>query len=78
MMTDEDYVNKTGAITLMSEGSICLHTIYSRDIFQRIFFMGLLGHCFVRGWKGHMVTECTRKVSSLGEATKQVRDTSST
>ncbi|MCO5609250.1 hypothetical protein L7F22_063474 [Adiantum nelumboides] len=39
---------------------ISLPTIHGGEILQRVFFIGLPGHCFVCGRKGHVAAACTR------------------
>ncbi|MCO5588438.1 hypothetical protein L7F22_042394 [Adiantum nelumboides] len=39
---------------------ISLPTIHGGEILQRVFFIGLSGHCFVCGRKVHVATTCTR------------------
>ncbi|MCO5576573.1 hypothetical protein L7F22_030386 [Adiantum nelumboides] len=43
---------------------ISLPTIHGGEILQRVFFIGLPGHCFVCGIKGHVATACTRRTIS--------------
>ncbi|MCO5606330.1 hypothetical protein L7F22_060517 [Adiantum nelumboides] len=40
---------------------ISLPTIHGGEILQRVFFIGLPGHCFVCGRKGHVAAACTRR-----------------
>ncbi|MCO5549999.1 hypothetical protein L7F22_003476 [Adiantum nelumboides] len=40
---------------------ISLPTIHGGEILQRVFLIGLPGHCFVCGRKGHVVAACTRR-----------------
>ncbi|MCO5613181.1 hypothetical protein L7F22_067457 [Adiantum nelumboides] len=40
---------------------ISLPTIHGGEILQRVFFIGLPGHCFVCGRKGHLAAACTRR-----------------
>lgn len=40
---------------------ISLPTSSGGEILQRVFFIGLPGHCFVCGRKGHIAVECTRR-----------------
>ncbi|MCO5593111.1 hypothetical protein L7F22_047117 [Adiantum nelumboides] len=43
---------------------IFLSTIDGEEILQRVFFIGLPGHCFVCGRKSHVVAACTcRRIS---------------
>ncbi|MCO5575461.1 hypothetical protein L7F22_029262 [Adiantum nelumboides] len=39
---------------------ISLPTIHGGEILQRVFFIGLSGHCFVCDRKGHIAAACTR------------------
>eukprot|EP00250_Pteridium_aquilinum_P008380 c17901_g1_i4 orf=257-436(-) len=36
-------------------------TIHGDEILQRVFFIGLPGHCFVSRRQGHVAAECTRR-----------------
>ena len=40
---------------------ISLPTIHGGEILQRVFFIGLPGHCFICGRKGHLAADCTRR-----------------
>ncbi|MCO5571317.1 hypothetical protein L7F22_025055 [Adiantum nelumboides] len=40
---------------------ISLPTIHGGEILRRVFFIGLPGHCFVCGRKGHVAAACTRR-----------------
>ncbi|MCO5604391.1 hypothetical protein L7F22_058556 [Adiantum nelumboides] len=40
---------------------ISLPSIHGGEILQRVFFIGLPGHCFVCGRKGHLAAVCTRR-----------------
>ncbi|MCO5559433.1 hypothetical protein L7F22_013033 [Adiantum nelumboides] len=46
---------------------ISLSTIHGGEILQRVFFIGLPGHCFVCGRKGHVAATCTRCRISLDQ-----------
>ena len=39
---------------------ISLPTIHGGEILQRVFFIGLPGHCFICERKGHLAADCTR------------------
>ena len=41
--------------------SISLPTIHGGEVLQRVFFIGLPGHCYVCGRKGHLAADCTRR-----------------
>ncbi|MCO5612096.1 hypothetical protein L7F22_066358 [Adiantum nelumboides] len=46
---------------------ISLPTIHGGEILQRVFFIGLPGHYFVCGRKGHVAAACTRRRISLDQ-----------
>ncbi|MCO5604812.1 hypothetical protein L7F22_058984 [Adiantum nelumboides] len=46
---------------------ISLPTIHGGEILRRVFFIGLPGHCFVCGRKGHVAAACTRRRISPDE-----------
>ena len=40
---------------------ISLPSVHGGEVLQRVFFIGLPGHCFICGIKGHLASGCTRR-----------------